>query len=35
MSKLNLKSASAQVKAYYATLQRFARGHFEFLTRYK
>ena len=29
MSTLNLKPASAPVKAYYATLQRFARGHFD------
>jgi len=29
MSTLNLKPASAPVKAYYATLQRFASGHFD------
>ncbi len=29
MSTLNLKPASAPVKAYYATLQRFARGRFD------
>jgi hypothetical protein len=29
MSTLNLKPTSATVKAYYATLQRFARGHFD------
>ena len=29
MSKLNLKPASAAVKRYYATLEQFARGHFD------
>lgn len=29
MSTLNLKPTNAPVKAYYATLQRFARGHFD------
>ncbi len=29
MSSLNLKPAHAAVKKYYATLQRFARGHFD------
>ena len=29
MPTLNLKPAHAPVKACYATLQRFARGHFE------
>ena len=29
MSTLNLKPTHAAVKKYYATLQRFARGHFD------
>jgi hypothetical protein len=29
MSKLNLKSAAAAAKAYYAALQRFAQGRFD------
>jgi predicted helicase len=29
LSKLNLKPTNAPVKAYFATLQRFARGHFD------
>ncbi|MGA9061112.1 MAG: type ISP restriction/modification enzyme [Terracidiphilus sp.] len=29
MSKLSLKPTNAPVKAYYAALQRFARGHFD------
>ena len=29
MSSLNLKPAGAAIKKYYATLQRFARGHFD------
>ena len=29
MSSLNLKPTHAPVKNYYATLQRFARGHFD------
>lgn len=29
MSNFNLKPASAAVKKYYATLERFARGHFD------
>lgn len=29
MSKLNLKPSGAAVKRYYATLERFARGHFD------
>jgi hypothetical protein len=29
MSSFNLKPTHAPVKKYYATLQRFARGHFD------
>jgi hypothetical protein len=29
MPSLNLKPTHAPVKKYYATLQRFARGHFD------
>ncbi len=29
MSSLNLKPTNAPVKTYYATLERFARGHFD------